>query len=101
MHKLLTILSLIGLPGLAVASGSMEQPSLIHHWVGPVALLVFILAYALVMAEEFTHLRKSKPVIFAAGVIWALVAWTVQGMEALPPTLRKWRYATTCWSTPS
>jgi len=26
------------------------------------------------MAEEFTHLRKSKPVILAAGVIWAMIA---------------------------
>ena len=26
------------------------------------------------MAEEFTHLRKSKPVILAAGVIWAIIA---------------------------
>jgi len=27
------------------------------------------------MAEEFTHLRKSKPVILAAGVIWAMIAY--------------------------
>jgi NhaD family Na+/H+ antiporter len=27
------------------------------------------------MAEEFTHLRKSKPVMLAAGVIWMLVGW--------------------------
>lgn len=26
------------------------------------------------MAEEFTHLRKSKPVVLAAGIIWALIA---------------------------
>jgi NhaD family Na+/H+ antiporter len=34
---------------------------------------VFVIAYALVMAEEFTHLRKSKPVILAAGIIWAMI----------------------------
>jgi NhaD family Na+/H+ antiporter len=27
------------------------------------------------MSEEFTHMRKSKPVILAAGMIWGLVAW--------------------------
>ncbi len=27
------------------------------------------------MAEEFTHMRKSKPVLLAAGMIWAIVAW--------------------------
>ena len=30
------------------------------------------------MAEEFTHLRKSKPVLLAAGLIWALIAWVYQ-----------------------
>ena len=39
------------------------------------ALIVFVLAYILVMAEEYTHLRKSKPVIIAAGFIWAVVAY--------------------------
>ena len=45
------------------------------HWVGVVALLVFGLAYLLVIVEEFTHLRKSKPVILAAGIIWAFIAY--------------------------
>ena len=39
--------------------------------VGYLSLIIFVLAYALVMAEEFLHLRKSKPVIIAAGIIWA------------------------------
>jgi NhaD family Na+/H+ antiporter len=45
------------------------------HWVGVVALLIFALAYLLVIVEEFTHLRKSKPVILAAGIIWAIIAY--------------------------
>jgi len=45
------------------------------HWVGVVALLIFVLAYLLVIVEEFTHLRKSKPVILAAGLIWAIIAY--------------------------
>ncbi len=44
------------------------------HWVGITAVLVFVIAYGLVIAEEFTHLRKSVPVIFGAGVIWAVIA---------------------------
>ncbi len=43
--------------------------------VGIISLVLFVLAYVLVMAEEKLHLRKSKPVLVAAGVIWALVAW--------------------------
>ena len=44
------------------------------------ALIVFVLAYILVMAEEYTHLRKSKPVIIAAGFIWAVVAYMAMKM---------------------
>lgn len=49
---------------------------LTQHWVGYISLAIFALGYVFVMVEEFTHLRKSKPVILAGGIIWALVAWT-------------------------
>jgi len=63
------------LPGLAWATTSdLERLDLTRHWVGYTALGIFAVAYVLVMAEEFTHLRKSKPVILAAGVIWAMIA---------------------------
>ena len=39
-----------------------------------VALGVFIIAYALVVSEDFTRLRKSKPLLLGAGVIWVLAA---------------------------
>jgi NhaD family Na+/H+ antiporter len=64
------------LPGLAAASGA-QQGGLTGHWVGIFSIAVFVIAYALVMAEEFTHLRKSKPVIIAAGIIWAAIAWVM------------------------
>lgn len=38
------------------------------------SLITFIIAYVLVVTEEFTHLNKSKPVLLAAGIIWILVA---------------------------
>ncbi|MGJ0430303.1 sodium:proton antiporter NhaD [Methylobacter sp.] len=41
---------------------------------GIYTVLIFIIAYGFVMAEEFTHMRKSKPVILAAGIIWAHAA---------------------------
>ncbi len=44
-------------------------------WVGIAALVVFLLAYLVVIGEEFLHIRKSKPVLIAAGVIWALIGW--------------------------
>lgn len=66
------------IPGLAIASEQSSRIDLTGHWVGITALIFFVVAYLFVMAEEFIHLRKSKPVILAAGIIWALIAWYYQ-----------------------
>jgi NhaD family Na+/H+ antiporter len=50
--------------------------------IGLIALAIFALAYLLVMLEEVTRLRKSKPVILAAGLIWALIGWRYAGSAA-------------------
>ena len=42
--------------------------------IGLVALSAFVAAYGFVISEEFLDLRKSKPVMIAAGLIWVLVA---------------------------
>ncbi len=75
----LTLLS----PLAAVAAETAPPLDLTAHPVGLAALLVFILAYAAVMAEEFLHLRKSKPVIIAAGLIWAMLA-AVSAQQGAP-----------------
>jgi len=41
---------------------------------GIYSVLIFVIAYGFVMTEEFTHMRKSKPVILAAGIIWGHAA---------------------------
>ncbi|HEY5649295.1 MAG TPA: sodium:proton antiporter NhaD [Nitrospiria bacterium] len=56
----------------AEAGGRID---LTGHWVGFTALVIFVVSYAVVIGEEFLHLRKSKPVIVAAGLIWGLVAF--------------------------
>ncbi|WJW76368.1 sodium:proton antiporter NhaD [Thiohalobacter sp. IOR34] len=75
------------LPGLAAAAGGEghEQLVLIDSAIGYTAIGVFVLAYLLVMAEEFTHLRKSKPVILAAGIIWGMIGYVYasHGMSEL------------------
>jgi Na+/H+ antiporter NhaD/arsenite permease-like protein len=73
MNKLL--FSILLIPGIALASGGSNNINLTDHWVGFVSLFLFVIAYILVMVEEFTHFRKSKPVILVAGIIWALIAW--------------------------
>ena len=44
-------------------------------YVGYISIFVFVLAYLFVMVEEFTHLRKSKPVIISAALIWGIIAY--------------------------
>lgn len=50
------------------------MPDLTRHWVGYIAVAVFFIAYLLAMVEEITELRKSKPMVAAASLIWALIA---------------------------
>lgn len=73
-YCLLFLLSLF--PSISLASTTTGSwIDLTQHWVGFSALAIFFAAYATVMAEEFIHLRKSKPVVLAAGIIWALIAF--------------------------
>ena len=72
MNKI--IFSLLGFfPGLSLASSGIEKLDLTTHWAGYLALTLFVIAYVFVMIEEFTHFRKSKPVILVAGLIWAII----------------------------
>jgi NhaD family Na+/H+ antiporter len=66
----------------ASSSTSAHALDLTTHSVGYLSLIVFVIAYLFVTAEEFTQLRKSKPVILAAGIIWSMVAYvaTQHGM---------------------
>lgn len=78
IKALIPIVTLWWIPDslLIAATEAGEVGDLTSSAVGYAALAVFVIAYALVMAEEFTHLRKSKPVILAAGIIWGMIAMT-------------------------
>ncbi|WP_028022551.1 sodium:proton antiporter NhaD [Enterovibrio calviensis] len=61
----------------ALASGSDASfLDLTNSPVGYISLIIFAAAYTLVMLEEQLHLRKSKPVLLAAGLIWLLIGFT-------------------------
>ena len=64
-------------PALALANTQAEhQPiDLTNSALGFTAIAIFVIAYLLVMGEEFIHLRKSKPVIIAAGLIWGMIGF--------------------------
>jgi Na+/H+ antiporter NhaD/arsenite permease-like protein len=65
------------LPAMAAEPPAID---LTTHWAGYAAIVIFALAYVLVIAEEFTHLRKSQPVMLAAGAMWALLAIAAAAM---------------------
>ncbi|PLX99272.1 MAG: sodium:proton antiporter, partial [Desulfuromonas sp.] len=64
----------------------MDFSHLLTSPYGIFALILFVAAYSLVIFEEQLHMRKSKPVVFAAGVIWVLVAiaYAAQGDTHTP-----------------
>ena len=47
---------------------------------GYIGVLIFVAAYCLVPLENKIHLRKSKPVLMAAGIIWVLIAVAYIGL---------------------
>ncbi|MFW7344309.1 hypothetical protein V0R37_22565, partial [Pollutimonas sp. H1-120] len=66
---MLAALLLLASPAAFAVTGEIDLTS---SAIGFFAVAIFVLAYALVMAEEKIHMRKSKPVLVAAGVIWGL-----------------------------
>jgi Na+/H+ antiporter NhaD/arsenite permease-like protein len=70
LAALLAFVSLF-IPVAALAAGGADHTGTAF---GLFAIAAFVVAYAFVINEEFLHLRKSKPVIVAAGAIWLLVA---------------------------
>ncbi len=89
------IISLCGLlgasPVTAASTTATSVPELTTSLYGVLAILIFILAYVFVIGEEFFLLRKSKPMIVAAGLIWLLtgIAYAVHGdTETAGPALQ-------------
>ena len=80
LSVLLTLVAVFFSPALLASDGGMDLTS---HGIGYAALLIFGIAYSLVMLEDVIHLRKSKPVLVAAGLIWAMIGYyyTQHGMS--------------------
>jgi len=77
--------------GVQASETSGTTLNLTQHWAGFTAIGIFLTAYALVILEEQLHLRKSKPVLLAAGLIWVLIALVYSWHdipEAVEPAIR-------------
>ncbi len=61
----------------ALASDSAGEGYQMMHlgwsWAGILCIVIFVVSYLFVLAEEHTHLRKSKPVMLGAGLIWIII----------------------------
>jgi Na+/H+ antiporter NhaD/arsenite permease-like protein len=75
----LLAISLQLFPSTALAATGSAPLDLTSTWFGILALIIFISAYVLVVFEEPLHLRKSKPVMLAAGLIWLLIGIAYSG----------------------
>lgn len=62
----------------AVFANNLAIVDLASSWVGFTAIAIFVMAYLCVIFEEQLHMRKSKPVLLAASLIWVLIAVTYQ-----------------------
>ncbi len=85
MNKLLLLFCITLASGtLAFASGGagteIDTAGLTGSFFGILSVFLFVAAYSLVILEEQLHLRKSKPVLLAAGIIWILVAITFSSL---------------------
>jgi len=71
----LTFLTGVMVPSdvLAAISSKSAEVDLTGTWMGVLALVIFTIAYLLIISEEAIRLRKSKPIMVAAGFIWLLV----------------------------
>jgi Na+/H+ antiporter NhaD/arsenite permease-like protein len=79
VRYLLVLLVVMLMPQLAMAeTEGFANLDMTGTQRGIYTVLIFIIAYGFVMTEEFTHMRKSKPVILAAGIIWAHAAILAQ-----------------------
>lgn len=84
MKKLLiTLLLLSFTPPLWAAEHAFID--LTHHPVGYIAIAIFLLGYILVILEEITALRKSKPMMLAAGLIWIMIAFIYSRYGEMAP----------------
>lgn len=83
--KYVAILLTALLPSLSLATeqtaveNAAPSLDLTMHWAGFLILAIFALAYFLAMVEEVTELRKSKPMVFAASLIWMIIAAVYAG----------------------
>lgn len=71
------LLSIMAIPALAATdkhgASEIDRTGMLSDPWAIAALVVFVLSYIAVLFEEKTHLRKSKPVMLGAGLVWVFI----------------------------
>ncbi|HLR16606.1 MAG TPA: sodium:proton antiporter, partial [Alcanivoracaceae bacterium] len=77
LRNLLVLVTTLLASTSALAAEEVMEPlttlGLTSSVVGYLAVAVFAVAYLLVVGEERLQMRKSKPMLLGAGLIWVLV----------------------------
>lgn len=76
----------------AYAGGSqlpVQNLNIGFHWAGITCLIIFFVSYLAVLLEEYTHMRKSKPVLLGAGLIWIIIGIVAPGFGAQHHDIRE------------
>nr|WP_180980395.1 sodium:proton antiporter NhaD [Vibrio diazotrophicus] len=81
-HWLFVLFTLLFSASSMASGGANHGLNLTHSYFGYAAVTIFVFAYVLVTLEEYLKLRKSKPVLLAAGVIWAMIGYVYQQQGA-------------------
>ena len=71
----LLAMTLLGLPWLAQAETTVVNSplDLTRSWAGYFSLVIIVLVYVGAMVEDLTFLKKSKPMLFGASLIWLAI----------------------------
>ncbi len=75
MNCILLIIALLFLPTTVFADvstgvGAAVPLDLSHHFVGYLSVFLTVAAYVAAMSEDMIDLRKSKPMVLGAALIW-------------------------------
>ncbi|MFI3135901.1 MAG: sodium:proton antiporter NhaD [Methylococcaceae bacterium] len=87
----LMFIVILWLPACGEAASVHEKLDLTQHWAGYFSLVAMVLAYITAMFEEVTTLKKSKPMLLAAGLIWAVIVFAYQQQGILEPPVNEFK----------
>ena len=85
------MLLLTPLAGFADSVEAARPLDLTHTWAGYFSLVAVVLAYVFAMFEDVTFLRKSKPMLLGASLVWVAILVVYRQHGDTHPALQAFR----------